>query len=85
MDTYEFLDAYEKMLENETLTTSDAPLGAMSSGPILKHSLENPKLGIYTVFKKNCKDDNCIKEFDSKKKALDFIKDNKEWELNNDS
>ena len=80
MDTYEWLEAYESILENEAVASNVTSDGAMSSGPILNSSLDNPKMAIYTIFKKNCDGDDCLKEFGKKSEMLKFLKDNPDWE-----
>jgi hypothetical protein len=66
----------------QTVGASDtAPDGAMSSGPILDKSLEDPKSAIYTIFKKNCKGKECEKTFESKEDMEAFLESNDGWSL----
>jgi len=60
---------------------ANAPEGAMSSGPILQASLDDPKHAIYGVWRAYDPKTSKKKRFSSKRRLVEFLEKNPKWKL----
>jgi hypothetical protein len=73
-----FSTFYEKVMKN---LNENAPVGAMSSGGNVQSSLENPKMGVYGVWKVYNPETEEEKEFETEILRREFLEKNEDWEI----
>lgn len=76
MNSYKIKEAYKNLCIEDFTGGTNAPVGAMSSGPELTKLQTDPKFSIYNLFKPKKK-----KDFDSIEEAEKFMEENPNWSL----